>query len=391
MKLSDKLKGVTVPGPSTEPLWKGPVEDGITQSLLSRYLACKERFRLLVIEGLKPVEGFSQRMEYGNMWHVCEEAHATLRNTNPAANPPWLKPLIAYCRDLADKYPLQGQQVDHWYNVCKVQFPIYVDWWKRHPDVRKRIPLLEEKPFRVSYPLPDDRSVTLLGKWDSIDYVEKSGIWIQENKSKGDIDESLMQRQLKFDLQTMIYEIALMHSVEDSREIAKKLPKKADGKIRGVRYNVIRRPLSGGKGSIRQKKNQTTEEYYEELSEIIRGAVGPEWGMPPGEHFFFMRWNVEVSDSDVNKFQRQTFDPVVENLLDDYEWWAWCYRNEIDHFDYRRRELEFPHHLSRHYRLPFGIYNPLMEGKASELDEYLDSGSETGLQRTDDLFPELKV
>ncbi len=34
-----------------EPVWKGPEVDGVTQSLLSRYLTCKERFRLLVIEG----------------------------------------------------------------------------------------------------------------------------------------------------------------------------------------------------------------------------------------------------------------------------------------------------------------------------------------------------
>jgi hypothetical protein len=42
-----------------------------------------------------------------------------------------------------------------------------------------------------------------------------------------------------------------------------------------------------------------------------------------------------------------------------------------------------------HYRHPFGSVNWLDEGGASDLDEYLATGSEAGLQRIDDLFPEL--
>ena len=54
-------------------IWDGPEEDGITQSLLSRFLVCRERFRILVVDGLKPVDQFSSRIEYGQMWHLCEE------------------------------------------------------------------------------------------------------------------------------------------------------------------------------------------------------------------------------------------------------------------------------------------------------------------------------
>ena len=56
-----------------EVLWGGPVEEGVTQSLLGQYLVCEERFYLKTIRGLSFNEGFVGRLEYGNMWHECEE------------------------------------------------------------------------------------------------------------------------------------------------------------------------------------------------------------------------------------------------------------------------------------------------------------------------------
>ena len=65
MSIADKLKGVKLPQSKKRntPLWKGPTEDGITQSLLSRFLVCRERFRLKVIEGLAPEDRFSHYRE----------------------------------------------------------------------------------------------------------------------------------------------------------------------------------------------------------------------------------------------------------------------------------------------------------------------------------------
>jgi hypothetical protein len=43
-----------------------------------------------------------------------------------------------------------------------------------------------------------------------------------------------------------------------------------------------------------------------------------------------------------------------------------------------------------HWRTPYGFYNVLAEGGSTELDEYLASGSELGLERTSKLFRELE-
>jgi hypothetical protein len=369
-----------------EPLWKGPEQDGITFSLLSRFLVCRERFRLLVVEGLKEADEFSHRLEYGNMWHVCEQSLAAAPQTR---EPGWEHALADYARGLALRYRGQAQQVDHWYRVCKTQFPIYIDYWKKHPDVVDRRPLLQEQVFDVPYKLPSGRVVKLKGKWDAVDLIGKegasgTGVYLQENKCKGDVHEGRMLRQLTFDLQTMMYLVALERAANDTAILG---PAWVIGvgngwKIKGVRYNVIRRPLSGGKGSIVRHKPSKKEPHGETVEHFygrVRGIIADS----PEDYFF--RWKVEVSPADVTRFRRQCLDPVLEQLC---EWWDWV-RGNPNPFAFESDPADRPGMNGIHWRHPFGVYNPLDEGRSSDLDEYLHSGSQIGLERVEDLFPEL--
>jgi hypothetical protein len=371
--LKSKLKGKEV---STGPAWKGPEVDGITQSLLSKFLVCRERFRIQVIEGWKPADRFSKGLEYGNMWHICEEHFA--------AGNDWLQPLTQYCARLCKKYPTDQQEIDKWYNVCKIQFPVYVDFWSKHADVRSRTPLLQEENFKVPYELPSGRVVLLRGKFDSVDLIGKgksAGIYLQENKSKGDIDEEKMRRQLEsgFDLQTMMYLIAL-ENLEAERGTNK--IEIVRHPVKGVRYNVVRRPLSGGKGSIRQKQGsknvpaETASEFYDRLKTDYIEAE-PE--------YFFMRWKVEVSEQDIERFKQQCFNPLLEQLCC---WYDVMTLGEV------KAEIETINYVGgknlTHYRMPSGIYNPLTEGRETEYDEYLLTGNTVGLERVKNLFPELE-
>lgn len=357
------------------PVWKGPEVDGITFSLLSRFLQCRERFRLYVVEGLKPADQFNHRIEYGNMWHICEEALAGKND--------WELPLKLYASTLCAKYRMQQEQVEHWYNVCRTQFPLYVNYWSKHPDTLARTPLLQEAVFDVPYKLPSSRTVRLRGKWDAVDLIGESevrrhakncqpaigaGLYLMENKTKGEINEEQIKRQMTFDLQTMMYLVAMRERKNQTVTIFDPYP------ILGVRYNVIRRPLSGGVGTIRQHKptkgnptGETKEEFYTRLSDIISGS--PET--------YFMQWKVEVTAGDVKRFQRECLDPILEQLCD---WWG-----------HMTCEWQEEGKLKRgiHWRHPFGARNMLDEGGSSDLDEYLASGSEAGLQRVDELFGEL--
>jgi hypothetical protein len=371
-------------------VWKGPEVDGITFSLLNRFLTCRERFRLYVVDGLREADRFNHRLEYGNMWHICEEAAASevshfkgeLSGTDTTL---WTDKLQEYTVQLCDYYPLDRQHVLKWYEVCKLQFPLYIQHWSKHPDMLNRTPLLSEKCFSVRYQLPSGRTVLLRGKWDSVDLVKDSmystdmgAIWLQENKTKGDINEQLLKKQLTFDLQTMLYLTALQE--EQYRQEDSTVKAKLEGKFRpihGVRYNVVRRPLSGGKGNIIQHKpsksnpqGETTEQYYARLAQYIKDE--PET--------YFMRWNVLVSQQDIDKFKHQCLNPLLEQLCD---WWL-----VMSNYDKSSEIWEAPvNHI--HFRMPYGCYNPLTEGGETDLDKYLQTGSEAGLQRVTNLFPEL--
>ena len=151
--------------PRAAPLWKGPAGDGplggITFSMLSRYLVCKERFRVYAVEGLRTMERFEPVMEFGSMWHAAEEALARTGKTGVGATPldNWNQSLADYCNGLLQKYPLDQDKIAHWYSFAEAMFPIYVEHWRRHPDVVNRTPVMQEGVFDQKYMLPSGRSV----------------------------------------------------------------------------------------------------------------------------------------------------------------------------------------------------------------------------------------
>src|ERR1044072_9512867 len=151
--------------------------------------------------------------------------------------------------------------------------------------------------------------------------------------------------------------------------------------IKGVRYNFIRLPLSGGKGTIVQKKGsknvaaETSEQYYARLGSYIEAE--PET--------YLMRWQIVVSPNDIATFRRECLDPILTQLCD---WWVWVTRYEDP---YKIQGDKYPNRVnSIHWRMPYGSYSSIMEGAVGDLDGYLDTGSRLGLTQTDDLFPELK-
>lgn len=379
-RLTDRVSPSNMPPTRGEgPLWKGPSEDGITFSMLSRFLVCRERFRVEYIEGLRPVRTFNHKIEYGQMWHVCEEAIASevIHFGEVVETSLWSDNLKNYCENLVVRYPDQRDQIEHWFNVCRMQFPLYLKHWSGHKDMVARLPLFQEKVFDVQYTLPSGRKVRLRGKWDSVDVVSRDGrrsVWLQENKTKSDIDAVSIQRQLTFDLQTMIY----MTSLQAYKKLVG-MPKNVP--IAGVRYNVVRRPLSGGKGSIVRHKatknhpEETKQAYYERASEYIKEA--------PGE--FFMRWDVSVTPADINVFRLKCLDPLLEQVCDWWEWINTCIIIGISPFD----AAKDPHEYRIHWQHPFGVYNSLDQGGHTDLDAYLSGGSEVGLERVERLFEEL--
>lgn len=346
-------------------VWKGPYEDGVTQSLLAKFMICRERFRLLTVEGLRPVRDFNPTIEFGQMWHVCEEALGQ--------NKSWEQPLREYAKELIDKHRTQQEQIEKWYEICRRTFPIYLRHWEKHKDTKSRTPVVHEEVFDIPYKLPDRRTVRLRGKWDGVDIIGKgkrAAVYLQENKTKGNIDEQAVSRQLTFDLQSMLYLTALRQWLPGSGTAAATLP------VGGVRYNVVRRPLGGGRHSIRQHKptksnprGETKKGFYHRLAGLI--ASEPE--------YFFMRWRVEVPDHDLDRFERRCLQPLLMQMC---SWWETLERHEFD--------VERVFTSGQHWQHPYGLYNPLNEGKTVDIDEYILNGNKAGLEQVTTLFSELQ-
>lgn len=381
----------------TTSLWRGPLDDGITQSMLNRFLCCRERFRLYVVEGLK-VEGFNHRLEYGNMWHLCEEQ---LAGTNIASNVLGVKPhpaewepkLKQYAVELTKQYPQNGPEIEKWWNVCRRQFPIYVDYWRKHPDVKNAKPLYAESVFDVRYKLPSGRVIRLRGKLDKGDIVTEgkvASIFIQENKSKSEIDADKTVRELPLNLQTGIYLTALAEVMKDKTNPLYKVGFESL-KIGGVRYNEIRRPLSGwGEGNIKQRKGvgkakkgaETLEEFYDRLGQLIADDPAK----------FFIRVKMKVTLSELEKFQQRVLNPILEQLCD---WWESIKDDPFNPWESQMSHVRSgktgkgPNHL--HYVYPYGIFNVVAEGGSSPYDDYILRGDLGCLTRTESLFRELAV
>lgn len=391
--IADQLKKHPPKKPALGPVWEGPAgagpQGGVTQSLIAKYLTCKERFRLYVVEGLKPRERFEHRLEYGNMWHICEEAFAAEKRHfgEEVGTTLWEDNLKEYVAGLCKKYPLEQEEIAGWYEKCRALFPLYRHFWAHHQDVKDRIPLSQEKEFDVHIQLPSGRSVRGRGKWDSNDAVNKRSdkvwqVFIGENKTKSQIDKDEIAQQLTFDLQTMWY-LCCADTPCGEATIKAMLPAGKKYRLAGVRYNAVRRSAHRGGRSVKVagiKRPQTSvESMLEKLGKDLKSGREGEW---------FARWEVEVSSDERQKFRRQCLWPILDNMLDDWEWWAFCNKNGNDPFDYQWREGRFGYHRQRHFRTPY-FYNPLAEGRSTGLGQYLDTGMETGLMRTDNLFPEL--
>lgn len=377
----------------SRPLWQGPVEDGISFSLLSKFLVCRERFRLKTVEGLDEDEGFNHALEFGSLWHEAEEAHS--------AGKDWRSALTRYKDRLRSRYGQAAEEeILKWFNVAKATFPIYINHWKSHKDENGRVPVLEEESFRVPVLLPSGRTIVLRGKWDAIFRVKKS-VYLQENKTKGRIDIEGIQGTVDNNLQTMVYHVALrewlrlVKSNQDPEWLEPKpgktqLTEALDLPVKGTLYNVVRRPLSD-QHAIKQRKGrevwneaktrkvrkgaETEKEFFERLAKDV---------IEPEAKSYFMRWKVMLTQADIDRFRVRCLDPILEGLLD---WWDWIAADFDD--PWRVNPDNGIPGGGVHHQTPWGVYNSMFGGFRGDFFELLTTGRKSGLRHIETLFPEL--
>ncbi len=312
-----------------QPAWD-LYRDGISYSLLSRFINCRERFRIYAVEGLTPADT-SDSLEFGTLFHKLLEYHAK------GYTLPQLERLLSK----------DGVSTSFLGRLALEIFRIYVDTWKDQ-DASIRY-VSQEEVFRTTVWLPSGRKVDLRGKFDEV-FRDQGKLWLQENKTKSQIDEVSLEHTLPFDLQTMLY----CHSI---RAIYKEAPS-------GVLYNVIRKP------GLKQKVKETDSDFLKRITADISSR--PEW--------YYVRYRISFGPNDIDNFAKQTLFPLLEQVC---LWWESIKANPFQPWTQQDGSTN-PHHYSR----PFGVYDSFRNGRGEYFD-LITRGVDHGLALIDTVFPEL--
>lgn len=355
-----------------KPLWDLE-RDGITFSLLTRFIICRHRFWIRTVLGLRSDEGWNPKMEYGSLFHAGLEAFAASGLTTPFEQR--IKAAQAgikrYSDHLLRTYVESRDDILFWTKLGLAQFDCYARHWQKKDE--KRVYVSQEEVFDHQTLLPSGRTVRLRGKYDEVFRTgsAKTPIFYnQENKSKGEVDELGITQSLQMDLQTMLY----VHTLDQSKITGGHPCNK-------ILYNVILRP-NGGKYPKRQKKTETPTTFTQRLIDDMYAEPS----------LFFHRWDVTLNPGDLDRFRTCSLYPILEQL---YDWWESIKDNPMDPWKtrvYDKTQPKIYQHCSNphHSMRPFGVWDSLALGNRGDYFDLITRDSYTGLKSLDTCFPELE-
>lgn len=255
--------------------------DGLTQSMIAKWLSCPERFKLSYFEGLQSIRDTTDALDFGNLMHDCLDAvYAGYKVSK-------MKDLfvheiadyseetvLAYNQIKAAQLTAEGtdiQELELHTSLAQMMLPRYFahhsgDWANF-----KWIAL--EEVFDVECTLLGI-PIRIRGKWDGI--VEIDGrLWLFETKTKGRIVEENISDKLAIDLQVNLYLWAIW-------KVYGKMPA-------GVIYNVIRRPKE------KLKKGETIYAYTERVEQKVEAEPG----------YYFHRFNGAILPIDLATWEKE--------------------------------------------------------------------------------------
>lgn len=317
------------------PSWT--LEKGISFSLLSRFINCRERFRLYAVEGMREERSTKDAMDWGTYFHELIELHSKYPHLS-------FQGIVrrAKKRNIKDKRQADivfEQYIEH-YAECNYKY------------------FAQEQEFRVPYILPNGKKLNLVGKTDEIILRPDGSLWVQENKTKEKINEYKIESGLINDLQTMMYAVCV--------ETLFKKP------VTGVVYNVIRKPSIRPKAVKGAGRKETHPEFEQRLREEI--LANPS--------HYFKRWELPFPESHTEIWKQRSFNPLLMQL---YYWWESVKHDPFSPW-VTLEGKQNPHHWIK----PFGVYDSMTTGTGDFFD-YLTRGLSVGVSVGNEPFPELET
>lgn len=326
---------------------------GVSQSLLQLFTNDVDRYHKHAVLGLREVNR-KEAMEYGTIFHKLIETAANLGKSYTRQK------IVTIMSDYL-KRTFPSAESFLLARVALTQFHIYREWEK----TRERYKYIDQEPVfcepfelpplnfnpnpEISIRIPAGVIIPLRGRIDEV--IDNGGMWIQENKTKSQINVSFIQDTIHANIQVMFYAICA--------ELKYGRP------CKGVIYNVIRKP------GQRQRQTESNEDYLQRIHDEVYS--NPE--------YYFYRFKYEFAPGQVEKWKREELLPLLYRV---YIWWKSIDANPTNPWQDAKGNLN-----PFHGRKSFGIYDPMTLGKGLFYD-LIVYGRKHGLAIEHELFPELQ-
>lgn len=310
-------------------------KDGLTQSALSTFLQCPQKFKRYMLDGFVS-ERSTFALDFGNIFHyVLDQVYTNFKEADSvdSAIDRAKEALAAGYEETLEKIKginlINGdieEELFETYALARVVAIHYMQKWFKE-DKKKNWVSLEHKFENIYRGREEKYAVKLKGKIDGV-FSSGKELSLLETKTKGQIIEREITDILTFDLQNFFYLL-------NAKLIYGRMPTT-------VLYNVVRRP------QLRRGKNETQAIFLQRVDKDIEDR----------SDFYFMRWPVSITKADFNDWEAE-FKMMLDRLVDTYlnnlyyknsmactggkgtcQYLGLCARNDI--FGLKRREVLFP-------------------------------------------------
>lgn len=310
-------------------MWKGPLIDGVTQSLLNRFLECPYSAYLYLILGIEDNTDEKVNLIYGDCGHKGLEVLIPTR-TPDSPNGNFKAACDAALDRLDTLYP-------HHPESFRYSLP-------------KMLRIYSLKPFEGDWVTEEvidtvirinNENIRIRGKKDGICHNHPDyGSVLAEHKFKGYIDPILCKEEIKQDLQCNFY----MQATQTE----------------WVFYDLIKIPDTQKYGPT-PAYNETTEQYIER---IYHGPVGSYNGQYPiykNKHNWISQQAYYISLEEQQQYWAEVISPNIKRLS---MWYKWVTQTGFDHEDpkyfnelfYKMPIRHFSGRKTEKYKCPYHAY-----------------------------------
>jgi len=283
--------------------WKGPLIDGISQSIINRYLTCPYRFFLYAALGLEDPEEYNANLTWGDSFHVGLEHLITGESIEESTT--------HMLTHLKTTYPMSGptfpHSTTHMLKLYDLSYLNKEEW-------------VTEQEFKVPYTLPCGRQLTLRGKLDGHNITKTRAV---EHKCKKRHDKNKLRQEIYKDLQICLYSLVTG--------------------IREWQYDVIKIPDLQYSPPVKR----TVESFENQVRRWYTEVDFGDYPINKKKRLWIDQFPVYLSEDNITIFKNRTLDPILLRMC------KWYEKVSSDSFDPEVYD-------DIYYENPIRHFNPLM-------------------------------